>query len=92
MNILRGIKSYIEENELKITIFNNKISILNYLDIGHFDSDKIIIKCDKKDVIVYGNSLVVSKLINDEVLITGEYKNIEFRWYHKKLLISFCQE
>ena len=79
MNIINGIRSYILEDDYKITIINNKINITNYLDIGHFDSNKIIIKLDNSDVIIRGTSLAVSKLVNDEILITGKFDNIEFR-------------
>ena len=79
MNIIPGIRSYINENDLKVTIINNKINIVNYIDIGHFDSNKIIVKCDDKDIVINGKELVVSKLVNDEILITGEFNNIEFR-------------
>ena len=79
MNVINGIRSYILENDLKITIVENKINIVNYLDIGHFDSNKIIIKTNNKDIVISGNDLVVSKLMNSEILITGEFKTIEFR-------------
>ena len=79
MNIVSGIRSYIKEDELKITILNNKINIVNYTDIGHFDSNKIVVKTNSFDVIVKGSDLVVSKLMNDEILITGDFNNIEFR-------------
>ena len=79
MNIINGIRSYILENETKITIVRNKINITNYIDIGHFDSEKIIVKLNKKNITIKGNDLVVSKLMNDEILITGNFNNIEFR-------------
>ncbi len=79
MNIINGIRSYILDNELKITILKNKIDILNYTDIGHFDDEKIIIKTNYKDIIIKGNDLVVSKLMRDEILITGDFVNIELR-------------
>ncbi len=79
MNIVNGIRAYIEDNELKITIFDNKINILNYSDIGHFDANKIVVKTKLKDIIIKGNNLVVSKLLKDEILISGEFNNIEFR-------------
>jgi len=79
LNIASGIRSYILENDDKITIINNKINITNYIDIGHFDSNKIIIKLKNKDIIVKGNDLVVSKLLDSEILITGNFSNIEFR-------------
>ena len=79
MNIINGIRSYILEDELKITIINNKINIVNYKDIGHFDSNKIIIKTSDSNIIVKGTDLVVSKLMSSEILITGNFCNIEFR-------------
>ena len=79
MNIINGIRSYILDDDLKITIVNNKVNIVNYRDIGHFDSNKIVVKVNNGEVIVKGNDLVVSKLLNSEILITGNFSNIEFR-------------
>lgn len=79
MNIINGIRSYVTDSDLKITILNNKINILNYKDIGHFDSDRIVVKVGEGEVVVKGKNLVVSKLMNEEILITGEFNNIEFR-------------
>lgn len=79
MNIINGIRSYILDSDLKITIVNNKINIVNYKDIGHFDSNKIVVKIDGGEVIVKGSELVVSKLMHSEILITGDFNNIEFR-------------
>lgn len=79
MNIINGIRSYVMDYELKITILKSKINIVNYKDIGHFDSNKIVVKGKDKDIIIKGSELVVSKLLNDEILITGNFSNIEFR-------------
>ena len=79
MSIIDGIRSYIAEDDIKITIINNKINITNYIDIGHFDSNKIIVKLNDKDLIIKGSDLVISKLLDGEILITGEFNNIEFR-------------
>ncbi len=79
MNIINGIKSYIKEDELKITIIKSKINIVNYTDIGHFDSNKIVIKTVNGEIVISGSDLVVSKLMIDEILIAGNFKTIEFR-------------
>ena len=79
MNVVTGIRSYILESDAKITIVNNKLNITNYIDIGHFDTNKIIVKLKDKNIIVKGNDLVVSKLLDNEILITGVFNNIEFR-------------
>lgn len=79
MNIVTGIRSYILDNDTKITIINNKIDIINYVDIGHFDSDKIVIKLKDKNITIEGKDLTVSKLLASEILITGNFNSIEFR-------------
>ncbi|MDO4962551.1 MAG: YabP/YqfC family sporulation protein [bacterium] len=79
MNIINGIKSYIKEDDVKITIIKNKINIINYTDIGHFDNNKIVVKLYDSNFTIKGQDLVVSKLLNDEILITGIFDSIEFR-------------
>ena len=79
MNIIDGIRSYINDDDLRVTIINNKINIINYDDIGHFDTNKVVIKKDNRKITIKGNYIVVSKLLNSEILITGEFSNIEFR-------------
>lgn len=78
-----NIRSYILEDEFRITILNNKINIVNYEEMGHFDNNRVIIKYVKNDklhnLIVKGRNLVVSKLKMKEVLIEGVIDNIEFR-------------
>ena len=60
MNITTGIRSYILEDDTKIIIVNNKLNITNYVDIGHFDDNKIIIKLKNQNLTIKGNNLVVA--------------------------------
>ncbi len=77
--MLNHLRNYILENEFKITIFTNKIDIVNYLEIDHFDDVKIIVRFTNGLVIIKGEDLTISKLLNDELLILGHIKNIEFQ-------------
>ena len=77
--MLNHLRNYILENEFKITIFTNKIDIVNYLEIDHFDDVKIIVRFTNGLVIIKGEDLTISKLLNDELLIFGHIKNIEFQ-------------
>ena len=75
-----GIRSYILEDEFKIVILNNKINIANYYEMGHFDSNKIIVRyTNDKCLIITGSDMCVSKLKKNEVLVEGTFYNIEFR-------------
>lgn len=79
MGILKQFRSYILEEEFTFSVYPNKIDVLNYESIGHFDSNKVIIRYNKGTLVITGDSLVVSKLMSDEVLVLGNIKNIELR-------------
>ena len=79
MGIINSIRSYILEDEFKITILNNKVNIVNYQSIGIIDTNKVIVKYDFGSVSVRGDNLVLSKLMNNEILISGNIYSIDFR-------------
>lgn len=60
-------------------IFDKKVDIVNYDEIDHFDDNKIIIRNKEKIVIIKGEELVISKLLEDEMLIFGKVNGIEFK-------------
>lgn len=70
------IKNYINDNDFKINLFNNSINIVNYIDISSIDSNKIIIKSIDKLIIINGVNLKINKLLENELLITGEILSI----------------
>lgn len=76
--MLNHLCTYILENEFKITILMGRIDIVNYLEIDHFDDTKIIVRFEKGIVIIKGENLTISKLLNDELLILGKIKAVEF--------------
>lgn len=78
MDISKTIKSYILEDEFKITILKNRVNVVNYTSIGHFDEEKVMIWKDDKCIVVKGKKLTITKLLHDEILITGILKAIEF--------------
>jgi len=76
MGLFKDLRSSILEDNFKIIYMNNKIDIINYLDILHFDSNKIIINTKELNVTISGKNLIVSKLLSDELLIEGDINNI----------------
>lgn len=71
MKLIDRIDNYLCDKEYKIIIKENKINIVNYDEIIDFSLTKISIKYNKKIITIEGNNLVISKMIDDEVLITG---------------------
>ena len=72
------IKDYIRQIEFKITLKNNIIDIENYTDLGNISDKEIIVFSENKKIIIKGRNLSISKLLNSEILITGNYNNIIF--------------
>ena len=79
MNISNQIKNYILENQFKIIYEDDKVDVINYQNMGHFDDNKVIIYYDKGIVEIKGKKLIIKKLLKDEVLIKGSIEKIEFR-------------
>lgn len=79
MKIINNIRHFLLEDDFEIRIYKNRVNVVNYESIGHFDSTKITIYYDAGSLNIKGDNLVVSKLLDDEVLITGKINNIELR-------------
>lgn len=73
------IREYILESNFKLTYIDNKLDIVNYNEIVHFDSNKIIINYNTSSICITGDNLYVSRLLKDEVLIEGNIQKVEFR-------------
>ncbi len=79
MGLVHKFRSYLLEEDFEMKFYNGALNIVNFSDIGHFDSYKVVVKCNSLTVYVEGQDLVVSKLLQDEILITGKISKVEFR-------------
>jgi len=79
MNLISKVRSYLIDDEFMINIYNNQIHLINYESIMHFDSTKVLIKCPSNTVSITGNNLVVTKLLDTEILISGVIKGLELK-------------
>ncbi len=77
MKIKDRVNNYLNDNEFRVTVFANKIDIINYTSILDFSSTEISVKVNNKIVIVTGDDLVISKMYDDELLIKGKINNIK---------------
>ncbi|MBE6160104.1 MAG: hypothetical protein E7157_03550 [Lactobacillales bacterium] len=78
MNIHK-FRSYLLEDNFSMNVLKDKIEIMNYKEVGHFDNNKIIIKYEDGEIVIKGNNLIISRLMNDSILIKGSINNIELR-------------
>lgn len=75
--MFRNLTDLVFDKRFKITIMDGIIDINNYEDILIFDDDKVLIKTKDKTIKVIGSSLIITRLLNKEVLIEGKIKSIE---------------
>lgn len=71
------IKEYINDNEFRLTVLEDRIYIINYLKIISLDNDRISFLTHKGRVIIKGNNLSLNKMLDDEILVSGVVSNIE---------------
>lgn len=79
--MFREMIDYIKDKDLKIEVFNNKIHIINYYEVSLYEDKEIRVKTKNFLIVITGESLEIRKLYDYELLIEGEIKNIEFRWF-----------
>lgn len=71
------IKDYINDNEFRMNVFVDRISIINYSKIISLEDNRISFLTDKGKIVIKGNNLTLNKLLDDEILISGDVSNIE---------------
>lgn len=76
MKIMNRLDNYLYDREYRIIIKENYVNIVNYDEIVDFNSNKISVKYKNKLITIEGLNLTINKMIEDEVLITGNISNI----------------
>ncbi len=75
--MLDRVKNYIIDSEFRLTLYIDMIHIINYTKIISLEETKIIIRSLTKRVVITGEKLHLSRLLEEEILIKGNIKNIE---------------
>ncbi len=76
MKLINKLDRFLYEKDYKIIIKENYVNIINYDEIVDFTIDRIAIKCQSKIINILGKNLTISKLVEDEALITGIITNL----------------
>ena len=76
MKLMTRIDNYLYDKEYKIIIKENYVDVINYDEIVDFTLNKISIKYQNRIIIIEGTNLTISKMVVDEVLVTGKISNI----------------
>lgn len=76
MRLISKLDRYLESKNYEIIIKENTVNIINFKEIIDFSTSKISLRCDNKIINIEGKNLIISKMLDDELLITGIIFNI----------------
>ena len=71
------LREFNNSKKLKINYVDNKLNVVNYDEIVLITEERIILSKDKKSICIKGSNLVLLKLLESEMLISGSIKTIE---------------
>lgn len=74
-----NVMRYINDIDFQIIYINNELDIVNYEKINYMEDEKISLSHKGGTVVIKGNNLRVKKLLDDEIVIIGNFENIELR-------------
>ncbi len=80
MKISDKLDRYLNDKELKVTYLNRTCNVNNYKQIIDFNNQKVVIQGPNQIITIEGMSLVVTKMVDNEVLVTGEITGIKFEY------------
>ena len=76
--MFKDLKNIIYDKKFKVTILKNQININNYKEILIFEESQILVNTEEYLVKVKGENLTIICLLENELLIEGKIKTVEF--------------
>lgn len=75
--MLDRLTNYINDNTFRFTVYENTIHVLNYKRILILEEDRISFQSKNQKIKIEGEGLIIKKILNQEMLITGKIYKIE---------------
>lgn len=75
--MINGLINYIKDERFSLFLIDNSLNIVNFERIVVLEDEKIVVIADNKKIIVRGKNLSINRLLDSEMLITGEFNSIE---------------
>lgn len=75
--MLERVYEYVNDNEFRFTVYDNKIHIINYKRIITLEDNYISFYSPINKISITGNNLSLVKLLDKEMLIKGTIIKIE---------------
>jgi len=76
MRLISKLDRYLENKNYEIILKTGSVNIINFSEIIDFSMNKISVRCDNKIINIEGKNLIISKMLDDELLVTGNISNL----------------
>lgn len=76
MRLISKLDRYLENKNYEIILKDSSVNIINFSEIIDFSMNKISVRCDNKIITIEGKNLIISKMLDDELLVTGNISNL----------------
>ncbi len=73
-----NIRKFINDTSFQIVYIDSSLDIINYTNINYMEENKISLDYYENKLLIKGSDLTVKKLLEREILITGNIESIEF--------------
>lgn len=73
-----NIRKFINDTSFQIVYIDSSLDIINYTNINYMEENKISLDYYENKLLIKGSNLTVKKLLEREILITGNIESIEF--------------
>lgn len=78
MRIIKNIQNFLMDQDYYIDIFNNCLHVYYYEELITLKDNLIELKLKEFNLIIEGESLIVSAMDNHEILIKGKINSLRF--------------
>ena len=75
--MISKLKHYISDDLFKMILFDDKVYVVNYLEIITLDINKVSFLIPNGKLYIKGKNLYLKRLLDKEILIIGNVINIE---------------
>lgn len=80
MNIKESLANFLYDKNYYISIFDNSIYFYNYEKLSNFNDDIIYVDFINFSIKIKGNNLLIKKMGQKELLVSGIINNIDFKY------------
>ncbi len=77
MALQESVRKYFDDLDFRYTVFLNKLHIINFTKILALEDNRVSILYNNKIIVFKGINFILNKLLDNEVVISGEVLKVE---------------